>query len=815
MINLFIDSDKRLWVVDKDGRLRRDAGGYLLYFGENEFEEIELGCVSNIHGNIIRHYDTSLVVMSDEDHTYPVSFTSSDEGLVSDPIPIDASMTSRAGEIAVYVRFTYQDRVVGRTNSVHFMIRSGVCGEPRLPSTLRVTPKPAPQEYSSPAGYDRVEVAAVQAEELTVVPGDARQVFLPSENRYYDKVTVERPDLSLQDIDVAPSREEQYLTADDDHFAIRSVRVEPIPSALDLQIKRAEPSVREQTVTADGEYVGLSEVRLTPVTAAIDRNIDPLNIRRDVEILGVRGEMDPIEITVEDEEDDPCLAYLYDYDGTPIATYTADELEELESLPTPPAHSGLTFLRYNRTKASMIEYLTVEHTSVSAGALYDVVDGHTRMTVTPDLNDLSAQITMSFEQARLNIDWGDGSTQTVTELSAVRTLSHTYPRQGEYVIDMELITGAVYLGHRSGSMALTTQKSLIRSVFIGGNFTIPDRAFYDCCVLRTVVLPKTLAALPVNCFGSCRALRFLVLPDAVVSVGDNAFNTCSSLREIVFPDAVTSVAAYAFRNCSALERAVLCRGVTSVGNNAFESCYRMRSAYLGESLTAINEYLFSECRRLVSVKVPQTVTAIGRYAFNICSSLKKISLSAGLLTIGDRAFYNTGLRSVSLPGTLTSIGSNAFAECRALREMAIPSSTTSLGTSVFQNCTGLRNVSTGGVQTIPNNAFSSCMALSEVTLGESTQRIGSGAFTSCRALNRLNLPESVSRVDANFVNGCDSLTELDLSRHIVPPNATDSSFSGAPEYMYVYVRDEAKRALFASAAGWSSISHRIFVRPTP
>ena len=815
MIQLSIDSDKRLWYVDEGGRMRKDTGSYLLYFGENGFEEIELSCVTNIHGNIIRQYATSLIVQSDEEQVYPVSFTLTGDRLISEPIPVDAAMTSRAGEIAVYVRVVYQDRVVGRTNHIHFKVRSGVCGDPDIPHTLQVTPREKPQEFSSPAGYDRVEVGAVQAEELTVYPEDARQVFLPAENRYFGKVTVERPDLSLEDVSVIPSTERQYITADDGHYAIRSVRVEPISSALDLQIKRAEPSVREQTITADGEYVGLSQVRIDPVTAAIDPNISPLNIRKDVEILGVRGEAEPIEITVEDEDDDPCLAYLYDYDGTPVATYTAAQLEELESLPVPPEHSGLRFLRYNRTKASMIEYLTDNHTSISAGAMYETSDGHTRITVSPDPSNLSAELVLSLDQTQVNIDWGDGNTETLTEVAAARTLTHTYAQQREYVVDIERVYGNVYLGNRTGSAPVTSQKGLLKHVEIGRGFLLADKAFSDCNTLESVIIPDSINSLAIYTFNNCYSLRFVVLPDTFVSLASYVFNNCYSLREVVFSDPMSGVSTYAFRYCSGLERFCCSRVLGSIGRNAFEGCYNLKKIYLGEEMTSIAESTFSECRNLVTAKLPATVTAVYRNAFYNCASLKWVDLPEGLLSIGERAFYAAGLRSLRLPSTLTTVDTYVFSDCKALEEVTLPSSLTGLAPGTFANCYGLKRVNTGSVSTIGSSAFTSCKALTQLTLGENTTSLGYSALANCIALNRLYLPPSVSFLDASFVSGCSSLKELDLSRHIAPPQATNSTFSNIPAFMRVYVRDEEKRALFASANGWSSISSRIMVKPTP
>ena len=47
---------------------------------------------------------------------------------------------------------------------------------------------------------------------------------------------------------------------------------------------------------------------------------------------------------------------FYDYDGTCLCSYTAQEAQQLTALPTTPIHEGLTFQEWNFTLAKIKEY---------------------------------------------------------------------------------------------------------------------------------------------------------------------------------------------------------------------------------------------------------------------------------------------------------------------------------------------------------------------------------------------------------------------------------------------------------------------------
>lgn len=788
MINLFIDSEKRLWSVDGNGRLRRGADDYLLFFGENEFEEIEITCASNVHGNIISHYDTTLVVRSDEEHSYPVTFSLTDEGLLkSDEIPVDQQMTSTAGKISVYVKFEYQNRVIGRTNSIRFNVRSSVCTGEDTPQTLGVIPDTKPQEFSCEAGYDRVEVAAVESEELSVTPIDARQVFVPSEKRYFSKVTVERPELSLEDIEVTPSMARQYITADDDHYAIRSVSVAPISGALDLQIKRAEPSTEEQTITADGEYVALSKVRIDPVTASIDSRIQPENIRRDVTVLGVTGTMETISVDPDDPETYVPTVKFYDYDGTPLGEYTADALEALDGLPEPPSHENLTFLRYNRTKQSILTYLRTHNRDVDAAALYRTYDGKTRLYISiKDASQQTVAFRFSLTSATATVDFGDESSQTVTG-SGNKTLTHTYTQEGDYAVKVSVDYGIVALGHNGsqGQVIADSNSGILTAVEMGDNIALTSYSFYNCKHLRNVSLPSGINAIPDNAFNTCRRLQYVALPENVTTVGNGAFCFCTTLRGVSFPD-----------------------NISLTGTNMMSSCFYIEELCVPQGVTTLPGYFINAGYGLKKLSLPSSVRSIGSSAFSNCCNLESLTLPEGVQLIGERSFeYCRKIKKLVLPSTLIDISNYGFQNCSSLKEITSEAAALSFGNYAFSGCTTLSRIR------LPQNTgygtFQNCYALKEIELGDEVNSLNDYTFYGCYSLRRFIVPPRISAFSSNIFTNCFSLTAIDLSRHSAPPTVSASFLNNIPETAVFYVASDAVRELFLADAVWSTVADRI------
>lgn len=174
-------------------------------------------------------------------------------------------------------------------------------GSPAVIEPLSVTPDYDPHTFTPPAGVDGfapVEVAACPIPEtdvLNVTPDNEPHQYLPEHGIGFSVVNVAAcpacPVPDVRPLSVTPSRNAQTFSPSGfDGFAPVEVQgYTPV-----LQAKTATPATTAQVVTADGGYDGLSSVSVDAVTASIDENIQAGNIKKDVEILGVVGTLEPM-----------------------------------------------------------------------------------------------------------------------------------------------------------------------------------------------------------------------------------------------------------------------------------------------------------------------------------------------------------------------------------------------------------------------------------------------------------------------------------------------------------------------------------------
>lgn len=175
-------------------------------------------------------------------------------------------------------------------------------GSPAVIEPLSVTPDYDQHTFTPSAGVDGfapVEVAACPIPEtdvLNVTPDNEPHQYLPDHGIGFSVVNVAAcpvcPTPDVRPLSVVPSRDAQtFSPMGFDGFAPVEVQgYTPV-----LQSKSVTPSTSQQTVTPDQGYDGLSSVDVAAVDASIDANIQPGNIKKDVQILGVTGTMEDYE----------------------------------------------------------------------------------------------------------------------------------------------------------------------------------------------------------------------------------------------------------------------------------------------------------------------------------------------------------------------------------------------------------------------------------------------------------------------------------------------------------------------------------------
>ena len=238
----------------------------------------------------------------------------------------------------------------------------------------------------------------------------------------------------------------------------------------------------------------------------------------------------------------------------------------------------------------------------------------------------------------MTINWGDGSAEEKSATRWANTITHEYPKPGDYVITLAVTNGYLDLGlgyhfqsviggssNTEGAYAKLYYKNSLRKVELGrGVNGLTARSFYCCMGLETVSVPAGVPITGNNVFAECRGLRFL---------------TCQG------PQSAQSTV---FGSCIGLERVSLSKGV-----------------YLGDNF-------FSSCNSLKKLRVNHAIGGTGLYAysFNACFALEGVEIPAVQTVIRDSTFRNAySLRTATIPAGVQTIEANAFAGCFALCEI--------------------------------------------------------------------------------------------------------------------------------------------------
>ena len=90
-----------------------------------------------------------------------------------------------------------------------------------------------------------------------------------------------------------------------------------------------------------------------------------------------------------------------------------------------------------------------------------------------------------------------------------------------------------------------------------GTASIGSYAFGSCYSLTQINIPDGVTSIGGSAFQNCSSLTQINIPDGVTSIGDSAFQNCYSLTQINIPDSVTSIGDSAFNDCRCLNDIVL------------------------------------------------------------------------------------------------------------------------------------------------------------------------------------------------------------------------------------------------------------------
>lgn len=311
---------------------------------------------------------------------------------------------------------------------------------------------------------------------------------------------------------------------------------------------------------------------------------------------------------------------FYDYDGTVVAAWSADELSAKTELPVYPSHDGLICQGWNWT---LDELKSSGRKRIPVGALYTTDDNKTRIYI--ELQEgRTSPILGCCPKGTVTVDWGDGTaTETLTGTTVYGlkwTSVHNYLRPGKYIITLTMSEGG-QLGF-AGASAANTFSGILRQA-------------------------KTADVRNVSYLSMVKKIE---CADHVVSIGSSAFNHCSGLETISIPASLTHVLAAAFREASSLKAFI-------AGNLSFTD---PRQVQLGSRQ-------FENCTMLAVVTFRSTQNSTPPYIYSGCLLLNDVFVADTASVIGNNAFYqNHAMTYLELPNVV-SLGISAFLDYYGMR----------------------------------------------------------------------------------------------------------------------------------------------------
>lgn len=364
---------------------------------------------------------------------------------------------------------------------------------------------------------------------------------------------------------------------------------------------------------------------------------------------------------------------------------------------------------------------------------------------------------------------------------------------------------------------------------------LPNRLFYGCSLIKSIVLPEGLKQIGNSVFSECTELNSVNIPSTVEYVGSSAFYNTKILTEstediVYIDDWVIAVSSDAKTKDEENPNDKLLTGIVAEGTSsiagftslkpgtkgiacaAFASAKGLRSVSLPSSIEYLNPYAFAYCSSLTNLVIKDCkLKEISSFAFSGCGISNFNIRGSSIESIADYAFYNNpNLDNNSdptkpiIPETVTHIGAHAFYGT-ALYNKAIEKNepviyagswvvginpnveiatvklkegTTGICDYAFNLCDTLTEITgMSGVTNIGKGAFYQCSSLVAITLNNSIKEIQPYTFYECKKLYSIKFPEDLAYIGKSAFYRCLSIDDLDFSETKVT-SISDYSFYG-------------------------------------
>lgn len=300
-----------------------------------------------------------------------------------------------------------------------------------------------------------------------------------------------------------------------------------------------------------------------------------------------------------------------DYDGTIVYSYTAAEFAALTAMPANPTHEGLTAQGWNWSLSDAQDYVA-KYGFLTIGQMYITSDGKTRIYIHLEEGRLEPYLGICVN-GTATVDWGDGTTSTVTGSSTSTTIytQHVYAASGDYVIAIGVV-GALGLpvGNYSNGSHLLMKTSSI-------NAYIPNTVYLNAVL--AIHLGENIEIIGNSAFGKLANLNGITIPNYSITYGQYIIMN-SGVTAITIPRSATAIPSGMFQSGVKLRYVSLSNEATTLGDSLFSNCYCLTRVAIPENVSSISSSMFSSCNGLASLSIPNGITKINQFSLQ-CGSL--------------------------------------------------------------------------------------------------------------------------------------------------------------------------------------------------
>ena len=546
-----------------------------------------------------------------------------------------------------------------------------------------------------------------------------------------------------------------------------------------LQQKEVIPTEYTQTIYPDEGYDGMSTVKVGSISGDLISDV-----------------------------------MFFDYDGTVLYRYSAEEFLELNSMPEGPVYTdtevSLTFQGWNYQFLNAKSYVQ-KYGRLNVGATVIPTDNKTHVILRVD--DENVNKTIGITVSNCLIDWGDGDTTTADGSYLGR--EHTYTTKGTYDITLESTSSTkIRLGFGGIVNNYAWNNNKIDSIYVGYNVSQFAGMQYTNS-LKIVTLPRGVITLDQNTFLGCYSLQAINLPDSTVNPNSqNIFYNCRDLKSITFPDTCRSLGNYILKYCRSLQSLTIPEGIISGTTEMCIGCYSLISVVIPDTITSLAQSSFQYCYSLKDIYLSSKIVSIGTSAFQDCRSLENITMPSDLTSIAGSMFYGCiSLRSLVISNKTTSIDQYFCRGCLSLKTVTLPTSLTSTPNNFGYNFsdTAIESITLpNGMTRLGQYCFYNCVYLKNITLPNTLTVIDTSSLQSTHLLSSLTIPASVTTINNNWIAGAYNLTEL-IMLPTTPPTMNNAGIqNNADLIIYVpYSSDHSILNAYKTATNWSTYASKM------